>query len=337
MTGPLTGSIALPTALQASSRWTAERVRNLRHLLDRQAAALGALSCVAAAGSLGRGEAGPASDVDCVVVAADEAAADAIEAAMAIVLETIARADLRAPKAAGFFRRPVSRSQLLDPKRLGRIDEEPQVYGKRLQCLLDTTPLIGDEPFVKLRHDVLHWFTDWQPVATPFALLASELVRYRHSYVAYQTFDFAHGRGDSWRLRMVKLGSSRLVTVAGLLALIGESTREHDPIDFVEVNLALTPLQRLLRVIERRDPARAARVAHYYGVAHEWVECPNRRRRLLEQGPSVELQALAQGRQGNLLGQEIEEPLTALGNEINDFFLAQREHWARWFYRALLL
>ena len=124
--------------------------------------------------------------------------------------------------------------------------------------------------------------------------------------------------------------------MAGLLALIGESTREDYPIDFVEVNLALTPLQRLLRVIERWDPARAARVVGYYAVAHEMVECPNSRRQLLEQDPPVDLQALAQGRQGTLLGQEIAQPLTALGNEINDFFLAQRKHWAGWFYRALL-
>ncbi|MEM9384711.1 MAG: hypothetical protein AAGA68_06600 [Pseudomonadota bacterium] len=335
--------ICLPEGLEASRAWSDKRLRALRAQLARAGGALDALECVAAAGSLGRREAAPDSDVDCVVVGSDGAGPDAVERAMAEVLKAIESVGLRAPKRGGFFRQVVRRAELLDPRRLGSLDESPQVYGKRLQCLLDARAVTQSDRFGCLRGEVLRWFTIGQGASAPFALLASELVRYRRSYVAYQTYDFAHGEDDSWRLRMVKLRSSRLVTVAGLLALVGESTTRADPIAFVEEHLELTALERLLLVMGQWKPATAERVARHYAIAHQAVADGSTRRGLIAEGGTVRLDTLAGS--GDAAQQAspcsvpaaLDAALIELAREVNDFFLTQRRHWSGWFFQALLL
>lgn len=335
MTRGLDGPVPLPDSLRASARWSEARVARLREFLRAKGNELGALVCVAAAGSLGRWEAGPASDVDCLVVGADDTSPQARELAMATVLESIAHAGLRAPRADGFFRQVVRRGDLLDPRRLGRLDESPQVYGKRLQCLLDTQALAGAEHLRALRGRILRWFSIGQPRTTPLALLASELVRYRRSYVAYQHYCLTHGDGDSWRLRIVKLHSSRLVTVAGLLALIGEGSREADPLGFVEAHLELAPLDRLLRVMHLWDPSGAQALASAYAHAHAAVHDPQARARLVD-APAVDLGSLSQAR-AVLLGTDLDAALSQIGTQVDEFFHAQRGRWAQAFHSGLLL
>lgn len=340
MSKRLEGPICLPETLRQSRAWSDERLGQLRLLLAQDPAPLDALECVAVAGSLARGEAGPGSDVDCVVVGGDDATPSQLAPAMARVLQAIDASGLRAPRAGGFFRQVVRRADLLDPKSLGKIDESPQVYGKRLQCLLDTRPLTQPERYVALRGEVLRWFTLGQSASAPLALLASELVRYRRSYVAYQTYDFTHGHEDSWRLRMVKLRSSRLVTVAGLLALVGESSVRADPIAFVEEHLDLSPLDRLLHVMGEWKPALAQVVAQHYAKAHDAVSAPPTRRALVDAGDPVDRKMLASAETtGPHLGlpPALDTALEALARDVNDFFLTQRAHWARWFFHALLL
>ncbi|MEO0422339.1 MAG: nucleotidyltransferase domain-containing protein [Pseudomonadota bacterium] len=340
MSEPLASPTSLPESLRQSRAWSEARLAQLRSLLAQDAVGLDAFECVAVAGSLARGEAGPGSDVDCVVVGGDAVDEHESAPAMARVLQAIEDTGLRAPRAGGFFRRVVRRAELLDPRGLGKLDESPHVYGKRLQCLLDTQPLTQPARYRALRSEVLRWFTLGQGTSAPLALLASELVRYRRSYVAYQTYDFTHSDEDSWRLRMVKLRSSRLVTVAGLLALVGESSVREDPIAYVEDRLDLSPLDRLLQVMAPSRPALAIAVAEHYAEAHGAVSAASSRRALVGEGDPVDRERLASAETTTLgvwLPPALDSALEDLARDVNDFFLTQRGHWASWFFHALLL
>ena len=331
----------LAPGLLASRQWTREAHERLHRALEACADELAALACVAASGSLGRGEAGPHSDVDCVLVAARGVSSAAAVHAGEAVIDAVAQAGLRPPKRGGFFRQAVNEDQLLDPACRGSLDESPNVYGKRLQLLLDSRPLVGHERFRRLRGELLAWFACAQPADTPFALLASELVRYRRSYWAYQYHaldDAAQGGGsssDSWGLRMAKLRSSRMITVAGLLALVGAGSVQDDPVAWVAARLDATPLARLLAVVEQwGGEGVASTLGQHYTRAQMAIETPESRQVLLTRRV-YDLPA-ATGEAPPLVD-DLDATLTALSETVNGFFLARQRDWAPWFFASLLM
>ncbi len=321
--------------LLASAHFSARALTTLRERLVADGSGrLDVFACLAVAGSLGRGEAGPASDVDCVLVAKADASPAAVSAGVEAVLEAVEASGLRPPALHGTFRKAVTAARLLDPAALGALDESPSVFGKRLQLLLDTRAVVHEATYRALRGEVLDWYTRWQPRSEPLALLASELVRYRRSYRAWQTFRFDHGEADSWRLRMAKLASSRLVTVAALLWLIGEALAHEAPVNWLAAHLDQPPLQRLHGVLAHYDGAAAAALLDACESLHAIIESPAQRQRLLD-APPIGLDDLV----GALpaCGAGVDAPAQALEALLSDFLLARRDDWAPWFYRAMLL
>ncbi|MGR8920677.1 MAG: hypothetical protein ACU85V_13760, partial [Gammaproteobacteria bacterium] len=227
-----------------------------RAALRTHAAFLPAGVTVAAAGSLGRLETGPDSDLDLLVIVDFASAADAT--LCTTVLEVLGDCGLEPPKADGIYRTPVGRDALLDERARGSLDETPDVFGKRMQCLLDARPLFNDAAFVALRRDLLRWYGEpfqrLDPAAS-WTLLINDLSRYLHAYAGWQQHKFARSADDSWLLRQMKLRSSRLVTFAGLLFLAGASNSRPDKQAWLAARLGLSPLERVGCVMRERDPA----------------------------------------------------------------------------------
>jgi predicted nucleotidyltransferase len=307
---------------------------DLASALAARRAALGPFECIAVAGSLARGEETASSDADCVLVVRAGTDDAALARAAGFVWEAVQSIGLRVPRADSLFRDAVTAAQLLDPRAAGALDETPSVYGKRLQLLTDTAAVFAAERFGELRLEVLQWFVRWQPSDTPLAFLASELIRYRRSYCAYQRFCFAHDDTDSWHLRMAKLGSSRLLTVAGLLFLLGEAGRQENPVSWVAQRLDLSPLARTLDVMGRYAPHRAERVSTLYSAVQSALGAARVRDGLLASGPVSQ----AHLEDGSVpLGYGLDELLVELSRELNEFLLRRQGDWPGWFFRALLL
>jgi hypothetical protein len=175
-----------------------------------------------------------------------------------------------------------------------------------------------------------------QPADRPFFLLASELIRYRRSYWAYQYFRFTHDADDSWRLRMAKLGASRRITVAGLLFLLGEGTRHASPVDWVAGRLTWSALERVLNVMHQYAPADARRLERCYAGIHAVLAAPSRRRALVAREP-VRAESLEGAAGAELLGDGLDPLVDELGALLNDFLLARRGDWPPWLYQSMLL
>jgi hypothetical protein len=269
--------------------------------------------------------------VDCVVVAHGTTPRHQIETAMAAVLEAIGQGTLRPPDSRGIFREAVTVEALLDPAAAGSLDESPAVYGKRLQMLTDTVPVFGEEAYRALREQVFRWYLRGHDGQRPFAFLASELVRYRRSYWAWQTAASA-GRDDgAARLRLAKLDSTRLVTVAGLLFLLGEGACREDPVAWVLERLDLTPLERLLHVVRAGAPETAEVLHDLYARTHAHLASPAAREALTrspERGASRAPAASAA---------DLTENVAALRAAVNAALLERRGHWPDWFFESLLL
>ena len=327
-----------PTGIDFSVLPTLERSRAaslvlIDELSARLTAALGQASAVvAAAGSLGRLEATSGSDFDGIVVTMDDAKDDPTER----VYAALAGSPLALPKASGIYRQGISAAALCAPGGRGALDETPAVFGKRIQFLLDTRPLFGAAAHAGLQARILEWYAAPGLGSQPdrqWTLLINDLQRYLHAYAAWQQFKFERDDRDGWYLRQAKLRGSRLLTFAGLLLLLGLSSRERDKPAWLIERLALTPLERVQRVMCAYDETLFRTLAAHYEAVHALLSDPMLRAALVAQSPrsEAELPAAWPAPYADIHhhGGEILRLLTR-------FVLARRDDWHPVFFGYLI-
>jgi hypothetical protein len=285
---------------------------------------------VAAAGSLARLEAGPGSDLDAIIVT------DAPNAAPRTVVERVygalAGLPLRTPKAWGIYVEPIDVATLCDTGARGALDEPPADFGRRFQFLLDTRAVYGKLAHDGLRRRILEWYVGAGAVAG-FDLLLHDLQRYRHAYAAWQSCKFERDDDDGWYLRQAKLGSVRLLGFAGLLLLLGESSRHAARVDWLAARLALTPLERVRAVIGAYDPPTLARIEfHYESVLARLFE-PAMRAALVQASPP---DAASLPQEWPPVYADIAQHGAALQALLTRFLLARSGDWAPSFFARLL-
>lgn len=245
---------------------------------------------LAAAGSLGRLEAGPDSDFDSLFIVPDKALAapdtdQTVREAIAAVFARARECGLAVPKADGIFRAAITPASLVDPAALGSLDESPATFGRRMQLLLDARPIFGVDAFCQLRAGVLDWYCSPArslPAEAPWDYLQGDLVRYAHAYRNWQSFRHARTAEDSWALRQAKLRLVRYVTWMGLYLLVAEARAMGGQAEaWLLSRLELTPLERIVHVLEGEAPQAAARIVEAYGEGLVLLHDPAVRRALI--------------------------------------------------------
>ncbi len=204
-------------------------------------------------GSLGRMEAVASSDCDVVVVLTERDRGDSSLEIIETVFDCVARTGFQRPKREGIFGTPTSFEQLLDDTTCGKVDEDLGVFGKRIQALLDSQPLLHVAEFENLQRAILDRYTS-APVADAAAFslgwLVDDLIRYWRSLCA-RTRWLAHDKEATWRSLNVKVRHSRMLLCAGLFQLLLEVRDSEEPIDDLVELLQLVPLERVARNISR--------------------------------------------------------------------------------------
>lgn len=302
----------------------------------RRAAALRGVLTVAVGGSLGRLEATADSDIDCIVVL--DTGVDAVRAAalMAEVQAVFAEAPFRTAKIDGIYRSPVARDALLDGGARGSLSEDPAVFGKRIQLLLDARPVFDAPAFARLQGDIVDWYAADFIAARPargWTFLQNDLLRYLHSYAGWQQFKFARGVDDSWQLRQAKLRSTRLLTFAGLLFLLGESNARVDKCAWLRQELDATPLARLQRVMEGHEPGAYAALLGDYEQAFALLTEPRVRARLVTSGPDEDTRLAAPL---DAAFEQLRAVTARLSAALTGFALARRQAWGERFFERWL-
>jgi hypothetical protein len=245
---------------------------------------------LAAAGSLGRLEAGTDSDFDSLFIIADSGPGEApreglVADAIQAVFDRARECGLAVPKADGIFRAATTPSVLVDPAALGSLDESPTTFGRRMQLLLDARPVFGEAAFSRIRTQVLEWYCSPArvlPAEATWDYLQGDLVRYAHAYRNWQSFQLARSAHDSWALRQAKLRLVRYVTWMGLFLLIVEARAQGDQgQDWLLSRLALSPLERIVHVLKGEAPQAAARIVKAYGDGLRLLQEPVVREELI--------------------------------------------------------
>lgn len=328
-----------PTLRQA---WQASR-----ETFDRVAAALADFDpqgrevvTLVAAGSLGRMEVLDHSDCDLIVVVPDaiQPESDRASDIMESVWSRLEPLDLRLPKSWGIFVEPASAAGLTQPTSLGDLNESGKIFGKRMQCLLDSQPLFRADAFRDLQRQLLEWYAAGFLAKEPqreWTYLLNDLMRYYRSYAAWQQFELKVEHDDSWYIRNAKLRASRLIMYAGMLLLVGESSRLEgtDKIDWLLNKLALTPLERVIWCMEQHDSEDVNELLEAYEVFLAAMADDDTRQALIDKAPRT---------MADLPPPIIPayEPIQASTHRImtilTDFVMARRDDWSRQFLNYLL-
>lgn len=214
--------------------------------------------CVAVAGSLGRLEQTARSDADLVVVLRDEDTENEDRSIPAVdsVWRLLRPLRLGRPKRDGIFGAAFSATELCDPRTLGTLDEDVAIYGQRMQLLLEGRPVYEETAYASLIRRIALRFLSREPYGDGefvWRTLLDELLRYHRSLCVRYRHWGRHDPAD-WRERNLKAGHSRLLNLAGLLLLLGESTVcGEDPVEWVIGRLRHTPLQRIAGVVSNYD------------------------------------------------------------------------------------
>ena len=323
-------------ALAASHVYSLELLQFAERALAARASRFAAIEAVLVCGSLGRLEASESSDIDCIVVARHKSDLP-LAAEAAAINDGLSTLQLRPAKARGIYREPVTVAALTDIAALGSLSEPPEIFGKRIQCLLDARPIFGASRFSTLQREILEWYGTGFFAANPsrgWTYLINDLTRYLHAYAAWQQYKTERTADDSWWLRQSKLRTTRVVTVAGMLLLLGESSLRVDKLAWLNHRLRLTPLERVCDVMARYDGAALARFMDAYNAAHALAADPGHRRHLIEGGPAsiAELPG-----EPDPLYARVNESSAAIMSILTTFLLDRRCDWDARFFERLLL
>lgn len=291
---------------------------------------------IAVAGSLGRLEAGPHSDLDCIVITRRDPERSPANAAIERVTEILSHIDLKPAKPWGIYSSATSISTLLDRSALGSLSEQTEIFGKRMQLLLDSKPVYGDQAFVSVQSRIIGWYgTAFFSAANQksWTYLINDLARYLHAYAAWQQYKFARSSDDSWQLRQCKLRSTRLVTWAGLLFLLGESNARTDKQSWLLDNLRHTPLERLARIMGKYDPECFRRLLAAYEEVHVLLNESHSRSELIVTGPDSDNNC---NRPRSAVFTEVHELTAQIIRLLTNFVFDRRKDWDPRFFERLI-
>ena len=319
--------------------WSVDMLAQMHKRLLPLADSTPDVSLAAVSGSLGRLEGMAHSDCDLIVLVNDEAANDPArcQKAMQAVWEALEPLGMPLPKSTGIYSTPASHGQICDHGSLGLIADDKNIFGKRMQVLLDAKPVYGEDKFQTLVQGLLERYAAGFLVydqSKEWVYLLNDLIRYFRSYCAWHQFDLSNDPVDSWHMRNNKLRNSRIPMFAALILLLGECSKEKDnKIAWLREHLILTPMQRIEKVYALNNDDGFSVLLDAYEVFMSRMNDPQIRKVLVEARPNSldELRAMKLPEYD-----ELHANSDILIKELTRFTLDRRGDWSDAFFEYLI-
>jgi len=329
---------AYPT-LDYARRWSLATLEKMQELLLPLESKAPDVITVAASGSLGRLEGMDHSDGDLIVIIADEAMGDyeRTRNSMQSVWQAMEPLDLPMPKSSGVYATPAGPEQICDHETLGHVADNKDIFGKRLQLLLDARPVYGHEDFSRLRYRLLERYAAGflaHDQSKEWVYLLNDLIRYFRSYCGWHQFDLSNDAVDSWYMRNVKLRNSRIPMFAAQLFLLGECSKEkQDKIGWLHACLDLTVMERLQFVYEKNNDPGFSGILAAYEYFMTQLNKEEVREQLIKTTP-LTLEELNTTRLPEY--HDLHENSKIIITELTRFTLARKGQWSDAFFEYLL-
>ena len=319
--------------------WSNDMLEQMQDRLLPLAESVPDVVIAAVSGSLGRLEGMSHSDCDLIVLVNDDAIhePDRCQKAMQAVWEALEPLGMPLRKSTGMYVTPASHGQICDYSTLGLIADDKNIFGKRMQVLLDAKPIYGEDNFQKLVQGLLERYAAGFLIhdqKKEWVYLLNDLIRYFRSYCAWHQFDLSNDPIDSWHMRNIKLRNSRIPMFAALIFLLGECSKEKkDKIGWLSEHLLLSPMQRIEKVYALNNDGGFNILLDAYEVFMTRMNSPEDRKVLVEASPKSleELRAIDLP-----VYNELHANSDILIKELTRFVLDRRGDWSEAFFEYLL-
>lgn len=327
------------TTLSYAHDWSIDMLAQMRQRLLALAESAPDVTIAAVSGSLGRLEGMAHSDCDLIVLVKDEAVTDPVrcQKAMQAVWDVLDPLGLPLPKSSGIYVTPASHEQICDHSTLGLIADDKNIFGKRMQVLLDAKPVYGEDNFQKLVQGLLERYAAGFLIydqRKEWVCLLNDVIRYFRSYCVWHQFDLSNDPIDSWHMRNAKLRNSRIPMFAALLLLLGECSKEkQDKIGWLREHLLLTPMQRIEKVYALNNDQGFEVLLNAYEVFMSAMNEPQTRKALVEANPNS-LQKLHD--MDVPVYNKLHRNSDILIKELTRFVLDRRGDWSDEFFEYLI-
>ncbi len=325
--------------LNYARQWSVKTLKQMEDLLKPVADRNPDVLIVAPSGSIGRLEGMGHSDCDLIVLIKHEAVKDKRRSgcAMQDVWNALEPLGLPMPKSSGIYSTPASQEQICDYSTLGQVADDKDVFGKRLQILLDSTPVYGHVEFNNLRYALLERYAAGflaNDQRKEWVYLLNDLIRYLRSYCSWHQFDLSHDPIDSWYMRNVKLRNGRIPMFAALIFLLGECSKEtQDKIGWLHKHLHLTMMQRIEFVYRMNDDSCFGEFIAPYEFFMEQMNRKEVREKLVTTTPAT----LDELNRTSLPDYEtLRRNSNRILSELTRFTLERRGQWSDAFFEYLL-
>jgi len=322
-------------ALSRAWGYSRNRLHAIRQLLDIPLPP--EILCVGVAGSLARMEATSASDCDLLVVLKPGIETDSELGRNAFnrIWQALSSLDLGRPELDGIYSGPVSYDGLFDPATIGVVSEDPRAFGFRITLLLECQPVYGETAFRDVAAKIVDRYARQYVELDDdkqWTYLLNDLVRYFKSLC--QTYMFAELPDDHrWRLRNLKARHSRMLMYAGLLFLLGESSRvSSNKRNWLANRLTWTPLERLAALYAQYKDQGFTNIARPLEQFVQAMSTPGFRDGLSE----TQLISDRLMREANPDYQRLKKSADGLLADLLRFALARRDDWADRFFEYWL-
>lgn len=200
---------------------------------------------VAVAGSYGRLEASPTSDLNFIILSQHELEDKKV---LDCIKDSVDEFNIGLPNPEGVFSEVISVTDLVG--KIGSRDDTLEYVAQRMLLLMETRPLFNERVYRNVTDQILRKYLEYviQDPKKEALFLMNDLIRYFRSICVNYQFQFWREQ-EKWTLRNVKLRHSRIVLYAGLLLLIMNASKERkDKFAYISTRIHYTPLEKIALV-----------------------------------------------------------------------------------------
>jgi len=283
---------------------------------------------IVVAGSFGRLDASPESDLDYMVLTeTQDKDTDEIKAA---IREAAQEVGIQMPNPTGVFSEVIPITDMIE--KTGSREDTLSSLAQRMLLLMETKPLYNETLYRNVVDRILRKYLALviDDPSKEALFFINDIIRYFRTICVNYEFNFWKEE-DKWVMRNVKLRHSRILMYAGLLFLVLNASKhtEHDDskLAYILPRIELTPLEKIAHVYKDNHDHSASRVYSIYDVFLRKVSDPEIRKAL---------RADYEDRYSNPYYVELKVTSDALQTELTRFIFAQKGRWTEQVFEYLV-